>query len=106
MGLAAAGGGPFSPLIAGAAPLHTQADVMPSIPTAVLVILPLILVIGLLSLSEFAQVSSRRWRLRERAARADRGAIAALRLSEDLERFVPSVRLGLALARTLVGVYA
>jgi putative hemolysin len=97
---------PFSPSIAGAEPLQIQAHAMSSILTAVLVILLLILVMGLLSLSEFAQVSSRRWRLRERAGRGDRGANAALRLSEDLERFVPTVRLGMALAGTLAGVYA
>jgi putative hemolysin len=74
--------------------------------TAVLVIVLLVLVTGLLSLSEFALVASRRWRLRERAARGDRGARAALRLSEDLERFVRTVRLGVTLAATLASVYA
>ena len=79
---------------------------MSSILTAFLVILLLILVTGLLSLSEFAQVASRRWRLRERAARGDRGAGAALRLSEDPDRFVRTVRLGMTMAATLAGLYA
>jgi putative hemolysin len=74
--------------------------------TAVLFIVLLVLITGLLSLSEFAEVASRRWRLRERAARGDRGASAALRLSEDLERFVRTVRLGVTLAATLASVYA
>jgi putative hemolysin len=94
-----------SPSIADAEPLPIRADAMPSIPTAVCLVLSLVVITGLLSLSEFAQVAARRWRLRERASRGDRGAGAALRLSEDLDRFVRTVRLGMSLAATLAGVY-
>jgi putative hemolysin len=79
---------------------------MSSTLTAVSFIVLLVLITGLLSLSEFAEVASRRWRLRERAARGDRGARAALRLSEELERFVRTVRLSVTLAATLASVYA
>lgn len=79
---------------------------MPSIPTTCLVILLLILISGLFSLIEFAQTASRRGRLRERATRGDRGAGAALRLGDDPDRFLQTVRLGVTLAGSLAGVYA
>src|SRR5271166_255329 len=70
------------------------------------VIVGLILAVGLMSLSESALVTARRWRLRERAARGERGAAAALRLTEHLEQFVPAVRVGAMLAGTTAGVCA
>ncbi len=72
----------------------------------ILVILALILVLGLFSLSEFALVGARKWRLREQASRGNRGAAAALELSENLERLVPTIHLGVNLAGTMLGVYA
>jgi putative hemolysin len=79
---------------------------MSSILTEIVVILGLILAGGLFSLSESAVVSARKWRLKDLAGRGDRGAEAALRLCEDVECFVPAVRIGIALTGTLVGVYA
>ena len=79
---------------------------MSSILISISVIVGLILAVGLMSLSESALVTARRWRLRERAARGERGAAAALRLAEHLERFVPTVRVGATLAGTMAGVCA
>lgn len=79
---------------------------MSSILISISVIVGLILAVGLMSLSESALVTARRWRLRERAARGERGAAAALRLTEHLERFVPTVRVGATLAGTVAGVCA
>ena len=79
---------------------------MSSILTSISVIVGLILAVGLMSLSESALVNARRWRLRERAARGERGAAAALRLTEHLGRLVPTVRVGATLAGTLAGVCA
>jgi len=79
---------------------------MSSILIPISVIVGLILVVGLMSLSESALVAARRWRLQEQAARGDLGAAAALRLSEHLERFVSTVRVGATLAGTLAGVCA
>jgi putative hemolysin len=70
------------------------------------VIAALIMVVGLLVLSESALISARKWRLRDRASRGDRAAAIALRLSEDLEHFVSTVRLGITLVGTIAGVYA
>ena len=46
---------------------------MSSILISISVIVGLILAVGLMSLSESALVTARRWRLRERAARGERG---------------------------------
>jgi putative hemolysin len=78
---------------------------MSSILVPISVIGGLILVVGLMSLSESALVSARRWRLREQASRGHRGAAAALRLSEHIERFVSTVRVGTTLAATVAAVY-
>jgi putative hemolysin len=70
------------------------------------VIAGLIVVVGLLDLSESALISARKWRLRDRATRGDRTAATALRLSEDVDHFVSTVRLGITLVGTIAGVYA
>jgi putative hemolysin len=74
--------------------------------TPLVVILPLVLLLGLFSMAETALATARKWRLRERASRGQRGAAAALRLSENLERSVSSMRLGITLAATAAGSYA
>ena len=74
--------------------------------TPLVVILSLILLLGLFSMAESALATARRWRLREKAGRGERGAAAALRLSENLERSLSSVRLGITLAATAAGFYA
>ncbi len=79
---------------------------MSAILISISVIVGLIVAVGLMSLSESALVTARRWRLRERAARGEGGAAAALRLTEQLERFVPAVRVWAMLAGTTAGVCA
>src|SRR4051794_29216183 len=79
---------------------------MSSMHTPLVVILSLILLLGLFSMAESALATARRWRLREKAGRGERGAATALRLSENLERSVTSVRLGIILAATAAGFYA
>ena len=70
------------------------------------VISGLIIVVGLLVLSESALISARKWRLRDRASRGDRAARPRMRLSEDLEHLVSTVRLGITLVGTVAAVYA
>ncbi len=79
---------------------------MSSMHTPLVVILSLILLLGLFSMAESALATARRWRLREKAGRGEHGAAAALRLSENLERSLSSVRLGITLAATAAGFYA
>ncbi|HYE42438.1 MAG TPA: hemolysin family protein [Caulobacteraceae bacterium] len=72
---------------------------------ASLVVLFLILLNGLFSMSELAVVSSRRARLQSRADRGDRGAAAALALSENPTRFMSAVQVGITLIGILAGAY-
>lgn len=62
----------------------------------------LILLNGLLAMSELAVVSSRKDRLRARAASGSRGAAVALDLAENPSRFLSTIQIGI----TLVGVGA
>ena len=79
---------------------------MSSILRPLAVIGGLILVAGVLSLYRHALGSASRWRLRGQASGGDRRAAAALRLSDDLERFDATARLGTTLAVMIAGVYA
>ena len=71
-----------------------------------LVILVLVLANGLLSLSEMAIVSVRRARLRELAEMGSRGARVALALSEDPNRFLAAIQIGITLIGIVSGAYA
>ena len=67
-----------------------------------LFVLLLILINGLLAMSELALVSSRKSRLEHMADRGDSGARAALVLIDDPSRFLSTVQIGI----TLVGILA
>jgi putative hemolysin len=67
-----------------------------------LIVLLLILVNGVLALSELAIVSSRKVRLETMAAAGSSGARVALGLIEDPSRFLSTVQIGI----TLVGIFA
>ncbi|MBK9128940.1 MAG: HlyC/CorC family transporter [Phycisphaerales bacterium] len=68
----------------------------------ILIIFGLIVLNGLLAMSELAIVSARKARLREMANAGDRRAESALRLRAMPERFLSTVQIGI----TLVGVFA
>ncbi|MCZ4262244.1 hemolysin family protein [Limimaricola sp. G21655-S1] len=67
------------------------------------VILALIVLNGVLAMSELAVVSSRPARLQARANRGDRGARAALALAETPGRFLSTVQIGITLVGILSG---
>ncbi len=67
-----------------------------------IIILLLVLLNGLLAMSEIAVVSARRARLQQRAEQGSSGAQAALELAENPTRFLSTVQIGI----TLVGVVA
>lgn len=71
----------------------------------IVVILLLVVVNGLLALSELAVVSSRKGRLRAMERRGVRGAAAALALAEDPQRFLPTVQVGITLVGVLAGAF-
>ncbi|MBU1347013.1 MAG: hemolysin family protein [Alphaproteobacteria bacterium] len=72
---------------------------------AIVVVLLLVVVNGLFAMTELAVVSSRRSKLQARAERGDRGARAALKLSEDPTRFLSAVQVGITLIGILAGAY-
>jgi putative hemolysin len=65
----------------------------------------LILANGLLSMSEFAVVSSQRTRLQQRADTGKPGASAALELADNPNRFLSTVQVGITLVGILVGTF-
>jgi putative hemolysin len=72
---------------------------------ASVVVLLLLVLNGLFAMSELAVVSSRRAKLHSRAERGDKGAAAALRLSENPTRFLAAVQVGITLIGILSGAY-
>lgn len=71
----------------------------------VVIILLLVLVNGLLSMSEIAVVSARKVRLQRRAEEGDAGAKAALDLAEAPGKFLSTVQIGITLVGILVGAF-
>jgi putative hemolysin len=69
------------------------------------IIILLVLLNGFFALSEIALVSSRKTKLEERARKGDRGAIAALELLENPERFLSTVQIGITLVGVISGTF-
>jgi putative hemolysin len=69
------------------------------------IILLLILINGLFSLSELALVSVRRARLAVMERKGIAGAAEARALSDDPQRFLPTVQIGITLVSVLTGVF-
>jgi putative hemolysin len=72
----------------------------------VLIIFALIIVNGMLAMSELAVVSSRRPRLEAMVRKGSKGAQAALDLAAEPGRFLSSVQIGITLVGTLNGAYS
>ncbi len=66
----------------------------------------LILLNGVFALAEFAVVNARKPRLAAMAESGRRGARAALALSEDSGRFLPTVQIGITLVSILTGTFS
>ncbi|PZQ59817.1 MAG: hypothetical protein DI570_15350 [Phenylobacterium zucineum] len=60
---------------------------------------------GVFAMSELAVVSSRRAKLQAKAERGNKGAAAALKLSEDPTRFLSAVQVGITLIGILAGAF-
>jgi len=76
-----------------------------AISTEILLILLLILINGVLAMSEIALVSVRKTRLRERANRGDARAAAALGLADSPTRFLSTIQIGITLIGILAGAF-
>jgi putative hemolysin len=72
---------------------------------AIVVVLLLVVLNGLFAMTELAVVSSRKSKLQSRADRGDRGARAALKLSENPTHFLSAVQVGITLIGILAGAY-
>jgi putative hemolysin len=78
----------------------------PRVIVELLIVIILIIVNGLLSMSELAVVSSRPARLKVMAAEGNRGAEVALRLAEDPGKFLSSAQIGITLVGVLSGAFS
>jgi len=72
---------------------------------AIVVVVLLVVLNGVFAMTEMAVVSSRKSKLQSRAERGDRGARAALKLSEDPTHFLSAVQVGITLIGILAGAY-
>lgn len=72
----------------------------------ILIICGLILLNGIFSMSEVALISARRSRLATEAKKGNRKAAVALALSEEPERFLSTVQIGITLIGILTGLFS
>ncbi len=71
-----------------------------------IIILILILLNGLLSMSEIALVSARKTKFESEAKKGKKVAKTALKLSEDPNRFLSTIQIGITLIGILTGLYS
>lgn len=72
----------------------------------ILIIIGLILLNGLLAMSEIALVSARKSRLEIEAKRGNKSAQTALRLSNEPDKFLSTIQIGITLIGILTGLYS
>jgi len=72
----------------------------------VLLLLLLVLAMGVFAMSEIALVSVRRPRLQRLALRGSKSAARALQMSENPDRFLPMVRIGISMIGIIAGAFA
>lgn len=70
------------------------------------IIVFLILLNGILSMSEIALVSARKARLETEAKRGNKSATAALRLASEPDKFLSTIQIGITLIGILTGLYS
>ena len=78
---------------------------MPSILFETVTIFILIVLNGILSMSEISVISARKIRLQQRAEAGNAGAQAALDLAENPDRFLSTVQIGITLIGILAGAF-
>lgn len=78
---------------------------VPAITTELVLITLLLLLNGVLAMSELAIVSARKSRLSQRAEAGDKGAAAALVLANEPTRFLSTVQIGITLVGILAGAF-
>ena len=78
---------------------------MDSLTTEIIIILALIIVNGVLAMSEIALVASRRARLQQKAEEGHPGAQVALDLANSPNRFLSTIQIGITLVGVLAGAF-
>lgn len=78
---------------------------MSQIATEIVIVLLLVMVNGVLAMTEMAVVSARKARLRRMAGQGDTRAHAALELAESPTRFFSTVQVGITLVGVLAGAF-
>lgn len=78
---------------------------MPAVATELILLALLLLLNGVLAMSEIAVVSARKTRLRQQSEAGDASARAALELAEDPARFLSTVQIGITLVGILAGAF-
>ncbi|MDR0575793.1 MAG: hemolysin family protein [Tannerella sp.] len=71
-----------------------------------IIIIGLIILNGLLSMSEIALVSSRKARLESLAKKGKKSALKALELSKEPDRFLSTIQIGITLTGILTGLFS
>jgi putative hemolysin len=71
----------------------------------IIIIIFLIFLNGIFSMSEMAVVSARKYRLEQEAEKGNKGAIKALELSDNPNRFLSTVQIGITLIGILSGAF-
>lgn len=74
-----------------------------NIGSEITIVLALILINGLLSMSEAALVASRKARLQQKANEGDKSSLLAIQLIEDPNKFLSAVQIGITLIGVLTG---
>jgi putative hemolysin len=69
------------------------------------IIIVLLVFNGLFAMAEIAIVSAKKARLQEKAEKGNRGAMLALKLAENPERFLSTVQIGITLVGVLAGAF-
>jgi putative hemolysin len=78
---------------------------MGTVSVEILIVVVLVLINGLLAMSELAIVSARRIRLQQRASAGSSGARTALELAGEPTRFLSTVQIGITLVGILAGAF-
>lgn len=71
----------------------------------IIIVLVLIVINGIFALSEFALVSAKKTRLRQRAEEGDARAATALKLANDPTQFLSTIQIGITLVGIFVGAF-
>jgi putative hemolysin len=78
---------------------------MSNIATEIIIVLALILLNGFFSMSEMAIISARKSRLEQKAENGSKGAVRALALAENPNRFLSTVQIGITTIGILSGAF-